>query len=101
MENTMKDKATPRPWKAEMLGANSVWINGMADERGPMPLARMCCADADLDNASLIVKAVNNHDALLDACRSALLVIESAGISNDWPKNIVDKIERAISQATK
>jgi hypothetical protein len=93
MENTARDKATARPWKisscehndksdiaqiiyGDIYGGGTIaelpkhkhldCIGGktaMYRNKGDKELAEA--------NASLIVKAVNNHEALLEACREA------------------------------
>lgn len=69
-----KDQSTPRPWKVECLTPNNVWINSIADERGPMPVAKALNGENDIHDAQLIVRAVNRDHAfgaLLKACKVA------------------------------
>jgi hypothetical protein len=97
------DKATPRPWKIFEGGSQDVVdiVNGKNEMLcrckgsfiGSRPLKE---AQA---NASLIVKAVNNHEALLEACREAY---EALGKDRNW--NISDlrlkTLKSAIDNAT-
>ena len=78
--DTQKDKATPRPWKVfvkdsvvDIVGTQAVdeilarchssfiGAKGLAEGKA---------------NASLIVKAVNNYDALLEACKGLVEQLE-------------------------
>lgn len=105
MNNMKKDLATPRPWKAECLSPNNVWINSIADDRGPMPLARTLNGSNDIYDADLIVRAVNNFDALLEACKEALHGLQLESESNDGieirNRRRIEIAKQAIANAEK
>ena len=85
--DTQKDKATPRPWKA--TGNISI-----IDADG-MPVCRM--HDVVTPSREMIVKAVNNYDTLLEACKEAyksMKLIQPEG-------NVTKLLIQAINQATK
>jgi hypothetical protein len=61
-----KTTATARPWKVvDTKTSTQIWADGS-------PIVTHVVGYKNMDNASLIVKAVNNHEALLEACREAL-----------------------------
>ena len=57
-----EDKATPRPWQS--LGDGS--LIAITDEYGHT-IARLPREGCQIANAELIVRAVNNHDVLVEA----------------------------------
>ena len=101
---TKTDKATPRPWEFEQ---NSIELKhhgfkiygdiGHSAQYGKscMPIA-YTFHDGELAkaNAELIVRAVNNFDALLETCRKAQKELKAKGLFS------VD-LEQAIAQAEK
>jgi hypothetical protein len=100
MENTMKDKATPRPWN---VSGSLIYKQSNLDYRiakiqgntGPR---------TDEWNAEFIVKAVNNYDALLDACKlwvEALPDLKCNKAYESIMADIIAKTNQAIAQATK
>lgn len=83
MTDTLKH--TPTPWRYDPLYKNSALV--VADQDNEVfPYQDMCieCHSANggpeqnKSNAEFIVRAVNNHQALLDACR--ILVHEARGV---------------------
>jgi hypothetical protein len=86
--NTMKnDLATPRPWTLEhkeFMGCGfNVWK--IFDEYGEREIAVSTLVDdaEQKANAELIVRAVNNLDALIEVCRAAekSLSLDASGAS--------------------
>lgn len=82
---SMQDKATPRPWKINenCLDAKEegyIRIGTDKDkwlcETKGTHVGSKVLGEA-LANASLIVRAVNAHDALVEACKTALDVLEN------------------------
>ena len=103
--DTQKDKATPRPWKYDENGVITnmgssiattfqvAWENSRATKEHNQNMI-----DEQKANASLIVKSVNNHDALLEACKEAIEIIESLEGTDEAALHI---LRQAINQATK
>ena len=104
-------KHTPTPWIAKLGEYN---FTGPENGRAIMDSTngiRICdvdskanqkrndykCADPERDaNAAFIVKAVNSHEALVEACQEALKIIEAK-----WPNStLLNKLEGAIKYAT-
>lgn len=73
-----QDKATPRPWKQE--GIDSPSIIGEQGEYIAYVHGH-CIADASA-NVALIVRAVNSHDALVEALSSFL---RAPSVGSDGP----------------
>ena len=92
--NTIEDKATTRPWETfttgnyELGGSNarkgwSIGICGPSRSK-KQNVCTIDCGNAELeheyerqkDDAKLIVKAVNLHDELIEACEYALNFIK-------------------------
>jgi hypothetical protein len=70
MKEIAKDKATARPWSVNFCEASQThFIEGL--EASPFG-DDVCYNIRNKANASLIVKAVNNHEALLEACESLI-----------------------------
>lgn len=79
---------TPTPWKIgywdEIITDSNGYKIALADPRNPN----------DKKDTAFIVRAVNNHEALLNAAKYAINVIKSSG------RDIyVEPIEKAIAQA--
>lgn len=76
------DKATARPWKVGgSIGDYKLIENQERIIIAKMPqkeLANYNVIEEENANAELIVRAVNNYEALLEACKSALSNIEYA-----------------------
>jgi hypothetical protein len=75
------DKATPRPWKFEKHFDGNYFGNILAQYpegtwRTITVQLKYGTPEENQANASLIVKAVNSHDALLEACKEALKDLE-------------------------
>lgn len=95
MENSTK-KATPRPWKLDSMNISGRVITDKLGEE---------IADVvDSDDASLIVKAVNNHDALLAIAKHIEIFADDLLLNkcSEW-SIIVEEAQQAIanSKATK
>ncbi len=63
------DKATPRPW---ILSSGSYAIRELNGRGSIIARTNIEHHDCNHENAKLIVKAVNNHYQLLEACKAAL-----------------------------
>lgn len=73
---TVESKATPRPWTVGKTRFGSWGIAGGAFTH-ESPLAQIQDWDEAAEgDARLIVRAVNSHDALVEALQGALLQIE-------------------------
>lgn len=100
---------TPTPWRVEhspalirlnldeFLNSHSLRVtaDGCASVYGIIPQGVVSAADAEL-----IVRAVNNFDGLLEACRAALAAFdycENGGIRNEM--EAVKKLRAAIAKA--
>lgn len=64
----MKSKHTPTPWKLQ--GVYQVCGNNLSSNDGW--IVSDCVGPDKEENAAFIVKACNNHEALLDAVRNFL-----------------------------
>lgn len=106
-----KDLSTPRPWrefgaynndKSKTLYHIECDVNGRIGEH----VASTTGHNREV-NASLIVRCVNNHEALLEACRRAYLLLDAEnnhgmGKRTDALSYEVYKdLEQAIANATK
>lgn len=105
MTNT--DKATPRPWKQ---GGNwfDIWGNTNTKENwervAEVHHSVTGSNKIEQANASLIVKAVNNHEALLNACRKAEIVLSLDrkhvdGVTGEAISPVMKQLRQAIQQA--
>lgn len=102
-EKCQKDKATPRPWKIEarqtIVSGNDLTTIGHCGKSGGF------YTEKDTANASLIVKAVNNHDALLEAVKKALHVhidyVRESGDDSQEANEYQEMLSNVIAQATK
>lgn len=85
---------TPGPWRCKVIYGDvhkhAVLGEPHADGGDRAPICR--CADAA--NAELIVRAVNAHDALLEACKAAL-----PHLSCKVGRHIVNECPRCIIEA--
>lgn len=89
------DKATPRPWKATF---DNTYID--SESAGERIASLTGSRERQESNAALIVKAVNNHDALLEACKEVLHWVEG-GAEADLLEVAKRVLSKAINQATK
>lgn len=89
MENK-KDKATPRPWKADFENATVI----SSDSEWPILSARY---KPELRaNAELIVRAVNCHEMLLEAVKNLLYIPESSSkhaLAVEFAQNAITQAE--------
>ena len=90
----MTDKATKRPWVAY---SDRSTINIDGPDRMPVALMASTCRSEEeaLANRDLIVRAVNAHDALVEACEAALAELNI--IPDNW--RVCDKIIAALDAA--
>ena len=63
----MSDETTPRPWRVEMYGDDVDGIYGSGDGNRRIVETDAGYYPPRLPDAALIVRAVNAHDALVDA----------------------------------
>ena len=119
-------KATPRPWKISSCEHNDndiaqiiygdIYGGGTIAElpkhkhldciRGKTAMYRNK-GDKELAeaNASLIVKAVNNHEALLEACREAKIKVDAFlnydSTNKQYLRTAMETLSQAVANATK
>lgn len=80
--------ATPRPWKMDRFTATVHGVKGVNDG---IVIADCCTPNAPSDdteqlaNATLIVCAVNQHDALVNALESCIRQLQTDGTKDGWP----------------
>lgn len=102
MTNQTKDQATPRPWEIKLYHQDEINIvscidgqyRSIADIVGAMPI--------DMENARLIVKAVNCHDELVEALKEAKKAINEQMAScgeSDILMAPMAVIEQALAKA--
>lgn len=107
--NTQNDKATPRPWKAYNADSGRIFKNwavgGKVDRIATIhDLGSSKAAQA---NAELIVRAINQYEALLavaEAAEKVLRQCESANDANEGHRAslyAVDKLTNALSALAK
>ncbi len=108
---------TPAPWKCKdskgrYLSDNTLWeadYKGKARSTTSLPILAgkvtvALCVGIDTHwedetanrNAEFIVKAVNNHESLLEALR---IVLYSGSLDGIVPHNIIDKVRDAVTKA--
>lgn len=93
MKETMKTQTTPRPWTVLSQNVMGDVIYFIKQQNNPSE-AR--------SNVELIVRAVNSHDALLEALKSLL---NCPRLNDDFEKSdsqtmqAVNKAEEALKQA--
>lgn len=93
------DKATPRPWKKYHQINNIYLIDSGRTNLGSVDMKK--------EDVELAIKAVNNHDALLEACKEALNNLERLNDSGFGPvtdmasNKTYQLLSQAINQATK
>jgi hypothetical protein len=90
-----KSEPTPTPWAYEANGKRGAWIGKDGD------WAALSCGSSDdkaLANARLIVRAVNAHDALLEALQ---LVVGSLAFDREDATNreVLRRVRAAINLA--
>lgn len=99
-ENKNEVKHTPTPWR-QINGAifdTTPWRLDQRRNTVPalfIPSPQQQDNEINKGNAAFIVRAVNSHEALLDAVKSGLLALESGA----EPQYIKDKMRKAIAQA--
>jgi hypothetical protein len=102
-------KATPRPWSLrddaflkDLHVYHTKRFLGVVDEEIPEGFQYIATfRDGNMADRDFIVKAVNNHEALIEACRSAKLAMETSGLASGYGAKVYDRICQAISNATK
>ena len=109
---TKTDKATERPWEIftkgnySLAGSRNGWSIGVCNKITNETICLIDCGNKDTDydtekaNAELIVRAVNNHEALVEACSHVLRNLKK--MSEENFENFEDEIahlEHAISKA--
>lgn len=71
----MNNKHTPTPWFISAKEQDGYCINSLADEFNPLVAETVdfvpCFGDDGKANADFIVRAVNSHEALVEACKHA------------------------------
>lgn len=104
--NTKKDTATARPWKIDDNGDANCYYIATVDGHH---ICRVECLDESIEdeseadeianaNAALIVRAVNSHEALLEACKKALKRYKNLLRGSEYYEE-EQALERAIKQA--
>lgn len=104
-ESFHKDKATPRPWKFlghdGLLHGKPIYSMTVDKDEATIYVDGFSIADVFIGNkegkanAELIVRAVNSHDALLDACK---FVLQEWNEPESAPE-CIELLQRAIKQA--
>lgn len=105
---TKTDKATPRPWKTtsypDGLGGTDKIIEAADGRKIADCFTAINETMVEKENAKLIVRAVNNFEALLEACSYSLamfsamkLLLNDAAIEALRP--VKEKLEQAIANA--
>lgn len=92
--STEKVQATPRPWRRGYQDNQVIYSDYKQ-------IAVIQCREKEWqNNAELIVRAVNSHDALLEACKEAINCI--IAYQNSWGKksklmaDTLNKLQQAI-----
>lgn len=97
-------KHTPLPWNAPPSHPFLVRSANMELVLDCRREGKDCYTAGDVANAELIVRAVNSHHDLLEACRAALPYLRNhvAMTLDEGPgdRNALDMCEEAIEKAT-
>lgn len=92
--------ATPRPWRASTrrtFADRGGYIDFVSDPHGKLELVG---ENMRPDDAALIVRAVNSHEALVQACEAGLARIVDAHRAAGIASHAIEKqIESAIALA--
>ena len=87
----MNAKHTPTPWRL---------TNWTSDGRPEITDGRHILAMASReDDARLIVRAVNSHDALVKTLKEAEDYLQSDDKGRQWRDEVLEKVQKAIAQA--
>ena len=89
-------KHTPVPWKVGNTN-NGVFVSAEA-EPGYFLEMRPCSRhhiDRQLVNAKHLVHCVNNHDAMLEALKDILVIIDTGGDARDYRNQIAAALRQA------
>lgn len=103
MKKQISFKAMPRPWKMEDMGDHWDLIAKKSNDW----VARIHGGyDADEANANFILRAINNHDTLIEALKEAQHYIltrkgKEFNIKNSDYFHISNVMTQAITNATK
>lgn len=96
--DTQKDKATQRPWQLARQGGYK--ILALREDNTVFCVAKTNIENCgcNTENASLIVKAVNNHDSLMFYAKSFLKHLEKHDPNS---VTMIEGLTNLINQATK
>jgi len=93
----MRSQHTPTPWKvAESVKGKTCYA--IVSRDGWIADLNECHGDR-LANASFIVRAVNSHEALVDALIMALPYVETALEDRGYKPGVVDQMVKKIREA--
>lgn len=98
---------TPTPWK--IIDTNNFDAAGnrmhmtndyeIVDANNENVIKPSECIDMDIEVAEFIVRAVNSHEALLEALKIATEYVKSDWKGTSTGKELIPKLEKAIAQA--
>lgn len=101
MTDKTEQKHSPLPWKSDVEELHEIpqsVVRGGNDIR----ICRMDLSDAKIEeaNADLIVRAVNKHDKLVEACKDWI----NYATSDDWAslkdeEELIQRTEQALADA--
>jgi len=90
----MKTQHTPTPWMVfEKAYFRSICTVGSVGSR------KRIVKDISKENAEFIARAVNSHEALLEACKAVVVAIRLDGPKHIAWLNLATDIEKLIKQA--
>lgn len=93
---------TPTPWKKSENNWGKVNIHNFPNGGGTNLIADLIGNAKEMDsNADFIVRAVNSHDELVEACKEVLLWAKTPGNhgGNPYCMEFVKKAEKALAKA--
>lgn len=97
----MAEMTTPRPWRMENTAYESADIWGADDKRVGYVSSLYYSGKHDVAraNAELIVRAVNSHDALVEALEEMYAAWDGYEMLAALDFNIQDKVKAALEAA--
>lgn len=95
------EKHTPIPWNNSGLGIITAYHPGKVQIIGDVTTASTTEEEQEA-NANFIVRACNNHESLLDACRTALVAATEThdGDTQAERLRVIKVITEAVTKAT-
>lgn len=95
----MSDKTTARPWYVGNHPNDDSGLNWREILTDALEFSPSYVGQMQKEDAELTVRAVNSHDALVDALTLALPYVESALEDQGYKPGVVDRMTKTIRAA--